>query len=230
MIRSGRLQEFPRQPIYDAEMDTKSFLIGAASGVLVFAAVSWVRDADQENGLPEAPSSEATPTTAPNVGLPVAKEERTADSSPTMQSTDRVTSSKQSEARQTPATEAHDQPIADSDIPDRSSGLLAGRRTELEVEPKDDGWAYYMEQAILQFLTSHPAITQFDISYIDCRTTVCNIQVIGYDESTGPTWHRIIYDLRQQPWSEFEMWGSSVFIEDGRPVTRTRLHRQQNRN
>ena len=211
-------------------MDTKSFLIGAASGALVFAAVSWVRDADQENGLPEAPSSEATPTTAPKLGLPVAKEERIADSSPTMQSTDRVTPSKQSETRQTPATETHDQPIADSDIPDRSSGLVAGRRTDLKVEPKDDGWAYYMEQAILQFLTNHPAIAQFDISYIDCRTTECTIQVIGYDESTSPTWQRIIYDLRQQPWSEFDVWGSSVFIDDGRPVTRTQLHRQQSRN
>lgn len=211
-------------------MDTKSFLIGAASGALVFAAVSWVRDADQENGLPEAPSSEATPTTAPNVELPVAKEERTADSSPTMQSTDRVTSSKQSEARQTPATETHDQPIADNDIPDRSSGLVAGRRAELEVEPKDDGWAYYMEQAILQFLTNHPAIAQFDISYIDCRTTECTIQVIGYDESTGPTWQRILYDMRQQPWREFDEWGTSTQIKDGRPVITTGLQRQQSKN
>ena len=211
-------------------MEIRSFLVGAASGALAFAAVSWILDVDQEKGLGETPSSEAVPTSAPYVELPVAKKDLTADSSPPMKSTDRVTSSKQSEVRQSPTTETHDKAFADGDVPGRDSSLLADRGAELEVEPKDDDWAYYMEQAILQFLTNHPAMAQFDISYIDCRTTKCTIQVIGYDESTGPTWQRILYDMRQQPWREFDQWGTSTDINDGRPVITTGLRRQQSKN
>jgi len=82
-----------------------------------------------------------------------------------------------------------------------------------------------MDGAITQFLGSYPTINEFDISYVDCRTTLCQIQVTGYDESTGPTWNRIMYDMRQQPWAEFGESGTSHFDVDGRFVILQTLRR-----
>jgi hypothetical protein len=216
--------------MYDVAVNIKSFLIGAASGALVFAAVNWILEAGRENGLTEAPSSAAKSTIAPIAGPPVAREDRPADSSLPMRSTDRVTASKRSEPRQFPTTETHDQPIADSDVPDRDSGLVADRRANLETEPKDEGWAYNLEQGILQFLTNHPAIAEFEISYIKCRTTVCYIKAIGYDKSTGPTWQRIIDDMREHFRGEFGQVGSGYTDSEGRLVIIANLHRLQPEN
>ena len=88
-------------------------------------------------------------------------------------------------------------------------------------EPKDDSWAYYMEQAITQFLSNHPRMSEFDISYVECRTATCQIQVVGFDQSTGSTWQGIMYDFGQQypdqfyesGWSGFDLNGSAVFVQ-----------------
>jgi len=96
---------------------------------------------------------------------------------------------------------------------------------ELQSEPKDGSWGYFMDGAITQFLGSYPTINEFDISYVDCRTTLCQIQVTGYDESTGPTWNRLMYDMRQQPWAEFGESGTSHFDVDGRFVILQTLRR-----
>lgn len=92
-------------------------------------------------------------------------------------------------------------------------------------ESKDDSWAYFMEQAMLQFLMSHAAMHEFDLEYIECRTATCQIAVAGYDESTGPTWQRVMHDMRHQPWYEFGQVGSSSGEVEGRFVTITELRR-----
>ena len=71
------------------------------------------------------------------------------------------------------------------------AAALQKRRDDLDAEPKDDSWAYYMEQTLTQFIARHPSATDFEISYVECRTTVCQIQAIGFDDSTGPTWTQI---------------------------------------
>ncbi len=99
-------------------------------------------------------------------------------------------------------------------------------RAELELEAKDESWAYYMEQTLLQFLSTHPSIDQFDISNIECRTTKCQIEVFGFDESTVSVWQQLMYDIRQQPWSEFSQYGSSSGNVDGRLTIVSTLHRE----
>ena len=99
-------------------------------------------------------------------------------------------------------------------------------RAELQSELKDDSWAYYMEQTLLQYLSVHPSIDQFDISSIECRTTKCQIEVFGFDESTVPIWQQVMYDIRQQPWSEFGQYGSSPGNVDGRLAIVGTLHRK----
>ena len=101
---------------------------------------------------------------------------------------------------------------------DRAVPWPENERAKLELEPKDDSWAYYMEQTLLEFLSGHSSISQFDIARIECRTTKCQIEVTGYDESTWPVWQQVMYDIRQQPWNEFRENGSSHGTVDGRHV------------
>ena len=92
-----------------------------------------------------------------------------------------------------------------------SEQWVARNQAELESEPKDDSWAYFMEQSLSlsQFMGGHPLISQFDVLHVECRTTFCQIQVVGFDDSTWPNWLSIMYDLRQEPWAEFYESGSS---------------------
>jgi hypothetical protein len=112
-----------------------------------------------------------------------------------------------------------------ADSPSRQRSWVDDRHSELMEEPKEDSWAYFMEQAMLQFLANHPAMPEFTLEYIECRSITCQIRVAGYDESTGPTWQRVIYDMRQQPWYEFGQVGSSSAEVEGRFMTITELHR-----
>ena len=105
-----------------------------------------------------------------------------------------------------------------------TSSLRPGARSspnlwkKLELEPKDGSWDYYMEQTLRQFLGSHPSAAQSDISRLECRGTIFQIQVAGYDASTGPVWQQLMDDIRQQPWSEFDHYGTSSGKVDGRLV------------
>jgi hypothetical protein len=93
----------------------------------------------------------------------------------------------------------------------------------LLAEPKNISWAYDREFAINQFLLNHPAAAEFEIPYAECRTTHCQIKAIGVDESTGPTWQRIAFDMTRQPWYDFVQHGSSSGPVDGRHVIVTDL-------
>lgn len=85
-----------------------------------------------------------------------------------------------------------------------------------------------MEQTLSRHLITHPKAAQFDFRSVDCRTTFCEIQAVGVDESTSPVWTQVTYDVRQQPWSEFDMFGTDQFRSpDGRPLQRAIVHRKQ---
>jgi hypothetical protein len=179
-------------------MDSRSFVAGVACGALVAIAAGWLLADSEEKEV--AAKAEPGPisvsisnlkpdeSTAPNAGNAKA----TADNP---------------NAPETPTTNE-----------DRVEGVVpwpANQWQKLELEPKDNSWAYYMEQTLLQFLGSHPSIAQFDISRIECRTTKCQLEVVGYDESTLPVWQQVMYDIRQEPWSEFGQYGTSSGNVDG---------------
>ncbi len=190
-------------------MDTKSFIFGVACGALVFASASWLLDGNSKNEVTEGPIQEAIPSIIPDVAPP------------------ELTVPKDSGGLEAVNQDRADPPTADSGDAGPVSTWPANLGETLEAEPKDDSWAYYMEQAMLQYLSSHSAIAQFDISSIECRTTQWQIEVIGYDESTVPVWHQVMYDMRQQPWSEFSQYGSSSGMIDGRLMIVGTLYRVQ---
>ncbi len=83
-----------------------------------------------------------------------------------------------------------------------------------------------MEQTLLQYLSAHSSIGQFDISRIECRSSTCQIVVFGFDDSTVPVWSQVMYDIQQQPWSEFGEYGSSSGIVDDRLMIVGTLNRK----
>jgi hypothetical protein len=99
-------------------------------------------------------------------------------------------------------------------------------KEELLEEPKDDAWAYTMELAIEQFLANHPDFPKFSIDYIECRSTLCQIAVAGYDESTNSDWSGVLYDMRVQSWYEFGQTGTGGSVVDGRYVLISKLYRR----
>ncbi len=173
-------------------------MFGVICGAFVGATAGWF--------LSDSDEKEATTRLEPVANMASISEAESVDSTtPNIQHTPKTADKN--------TTELPSEGVADVDsvVP-----WPVNLKEQLGAEPKDVSWAYYMEQTLLQYLSSHSSIAQFDISLIDCRTTQCLIEVIGYDESTVPVWQQVMYDIRQQPWSEFGQYGTSSGVVDGR--------------
>ena len=180
-------------------MDLKSLAVGLVCGVVIGAvAVSLLAGSNYDEVLPSAERRVDEPD-IPGIVSVAAPAKREPEEAP-------IESNSEDKNRQ-PEIEAPVVPVAPW-----PENLWA----ELNLESRDGSWAYYMEQTLLQFLSSHPSIDQFDISRIECRMTKCQIEVFGFDESTVPVWHQVMYDIRQQSWNEFSEYGSSTGTVDGR--------------
>lgn len=185
-------------------MEIRTFLAGAACGIAAYAAVSAVffgaPPPDPEAGAGADPGSSTPGGLAVDDRRDVSLEgRRGAGASDASEAVDPAAAAGPGAARS------------------RAGGGAQWRArayAAFAAEAKDDGWAYYMELAIGQFLASHSMIAQFDLSYIECRTTRCQVGVVGYDESTGASWQRILYDMRQAPWYEFGPIGTASGLED----------------
>jgi len=223
-------------------MDLKSFVVGVICGGLVYAGVSSVLthrtppvSAGSNESVPEraAQSPPESPTAVADENRDSAPSESRASIAPG-RTTAESRGAQLKPAPGTPrSTGSSPEPVGGSSSASQSlpksteqqRSWFANRRAALVEEPRDQAWAYFMEQAILQFLTNHLSMREFSLAYIECRTTACQIGVSGYDESTEPTWQRVMYDMRQQPWYEFGQVASSSGQVEGRHMTITELQR-----
>lgn len=126
-----------------------------------------------------------------------------------------------------PTGQSHRQLLDQYQDADPRESAPSNSRRELENDPKDYEWSYFMEQAIGLFLASHSEIGYFDITGIECRTRICEIQSFGADESAVPRWGLVVHDLKNQPWNDFVRTGSSSSTIDGRLVILTHLRRPE---
>ena len=189
-------------------MDSGSLTIGFTCGAIIGVTVGWYLSGQRAGDVSTVAERQSDSVIVPRAGI----------SAPTV-----------SNSIQEPASE-DDQEFGN---PPTSSGTSTdpvapwpdNLRADLYLEPKDDSWAYYMEQTLLQYLAAHPSISQFDVLSIECRTTKCQIEVTGYDESTLPVWQQVMYDIRQQPWNEFGQYGSSSGTVDGQHTIVGLFHR-----
>jgi len=190
-------------------MDSRSFIAGVACGALVAVAAGWFLAGEDEKEVFAEPPPEGL---ADSVSSLKPVESTTPSAGKAKAIVDDPSASETGTTNETRAESAAPWP--------------ANQWEKLELEPKDDSWAYYMEQALLQFLGSHPSMSQFDISRIECRMTKCQLEVVGFDESSVPAWQQVIYDIRQQPWSEFGQYATSSGNVDGRLIVIGTLWRQ----
>ncbi len=199
-------------------------MLGVACGALLTAGAVWLlKDSDEASPGPPSAMPDRSET-SPDV--PVAEfESNTGPASVSPQYSDSAVAERDNGNPPDSDAELSIHSENPQNRPVTTEQHLLNKRAELQSEPKDDGWGYFMDEAITQFLGSYPTINEFDISYVECRTTLCQIQVTGYDESTGPTWNRIMYDLRQQPWADFDESSTSHFDVDGRFVILQTLRR-----
>lgn len=221
-------------------METKSFVLGAACGSVLTAGVMWfVGTSENETtqtlshetaaGVSGEPSPSAGPaeeTQQPKILATEASGSNTMPLSNTPEGSDNATAIGHiGDTGESDAT-SDIQPEGQRSTPSSAEQKIFERWAELQSEPRDDAWSYYIEQAISQFLGGYPTIGEFDINHIECRATRCQIQVTGFDGSTWATWSRIMYDMNQQPWAEFYESASESYDTDGRFVILQRLRRE----
>jgi hypothetical protein len=84
-----------------------------------------------------------------------------------------------------------------------------------------------MENAITLFLSRHPAAKSFEVDYVECRSSQCQIKVTGLEESTGPSWQRIVEDMLREPWASFGQYANASGPSEGGFVIVQDLQRRQ---
>lgn len=74
----------------------------------------------------------------------------------------------------------------------------------LESEPLDASWAIPMESEIYDysFANSQELANNFSVPNVTCRTTICEIQAIGYGERSLEIWQEATEGLESQQWAD----------------------------
>jgi len=101
-------------------------------------------------------------------------------------------------------------------VTEESASILeeGGRAKELheqlESEERDVNWSDAMEAELRAYLAGKPELGTFLVAGVECRTSGCEIQLIGYGDSVQRTWVNATSDLYTQPWFDFSDMSTSV--------------------
>ncbi len=187
-------------------MNIKTFILGVITGAVALAVIDKVVDRQRgQAALESAPAQRAGSSgEVTQNGGPEEAPQRTDG----VEGTPPLSPSQIGEA-------------ADSELDDATH-----RGSHDPAEAKDPDWAYHTEQTLQQFLAKHPSAPQFDVLAIDCRTTYCDIRAAASSEAAWPVWQQVVYDITQQPWSEFGQTGSSSNPTEGGIGLVATLHRR----
>ena len=78
---------------------------------------------------------------------------------------------------------------------------VAGLHHQLEVEETDYAWATYLEPQIsAYFADERLSEQQFSAPMVECRRTLCEVQLIGYGPQAFTLWANVTADYASQPW------------------------------
>lgn len=98
--------------------------------------------------------------------------------------------------------------IAKSEYPPEIAEMIENRvdkelQARYENDSREDSWASYMEGLLAAYFAQKPQLAQFYISLIDCRTSICEIHLLGYGPEALTQWNSATADMVSQPWFEF---------------------------
>ncbi len=96
------------------------------------------------------------------------------------------------------------------DMAEMFEGPMGERHAEVESESADVSWSEYMEAQFMDYFNSKPALANFNILLVECRTTSCEVQAMGYGETANLTWLNETADITRQPWFDFNEGGGST--------------------
>jgi hypothetical protein len=77
---------------------------------------------------------------------------------------------------------------------------FADLHRELEFEPRDDVWAASKEFEISNYLRAKAITDGFALQMVECRTTMCEIQISSSNRMINSKWTQVIHEMREQPW------------------------------
>ena len=72
----------------------------------------------------------------------------------------------------------------------------------LEVEAKDLSRAPQLEYDIQSYLQSNSGNNTYTIERVECRTTMCELQVTASNRAARAEWSKLLTDMRRQPWAD----------------------------
>jgi hypothetical protein len=96
------------------------------------------------------------------------------------------------------------------------TGDVAELHSRLEHELREASWSTYMEMQLAAYFGSKTQmLQQFNIQLIQCRSSMCELQAVGYGPDTYLNWVAATNDMYDQPWFEFSGVGGPVATKDG---------------
>lgn len=74
---------------------------------------------------------------------------------------------------------------------------------QLEQEARDESWAHSMESELYNYFLANgqDLASNFGVPNVVCRSTLCEVQVVGYGEGSHEIWQSVTSDLESQPWA-----------------------------
>ncbi len=89
----------------------------------------------------------------------------------------------------------------------------------VETEPRDPSWSAESERLIRDHLTEHLKSPEFDVVAVECRRSVCEIQVFGYAQDGARKWSEAMAGLLPvMGLSKFEGVAQSLSEKNGKTV------------
>jgi len=96
----------------------------------------------------------------------------------------------------------------DGDYPPEIADMIENRvnkelQARYESDEREESWATYMEGQLAAYFAQKPELAQFNFSLIDCRTSICEIHVLGYGPEALTLWNIGTADIVTQTWHDF---------------------------
>jgi hypothetical protein len=104
------------------------------------------------------------------------------------------------------------------------SAQITQKHSELEREPRDDSWSYYMEQMLSSYFAARAPQVGVEIVGIACRTTACEVQAIDTSEMPAAL-SGLLGAATRESWWEFTTMNASSSTHEGRSIAIVFLNR-----
>jgi hypothetical protein len=93
------------------------------------------------------------------------------------------------------------------------------------TENRDADWADTMEEHLRAYVAKNAAAALFDVTLLQCRGTLCEIQACSPKDPGGREWNAIANGMRREPWWTFSLVSSASYNLSGESVTLAILRR-----